>query len=130
MNLMPSGKDVELADPRPGPSSMVTIDHVQHNSEKNAATVFEETTAPPHATEVLERWNSSRTNMSRFFSTLFSFIVLGANDAAFGALIPYASIDRVAFSTMLMTDSLNHTTISHTPLSVGYEETRYFPRLH
>ncbi|KAK4941769.1 hypothetical protein LTR10_018373 [Elasticomyces elasticus] len=37
----------------------------------------------------LQKWNSTRANMFRTFATLFSFFVLGANDAAYGALIPY-----------------------------------------
>lgn len=37
----------------------------------------------------LERWNSSGTNIFRYFASLFSFIVMGMNDAAYGALIPY-----------------------------------------
>lgn len=32
----------------------------------------------------LERWNSSGTNIFRYFASLFSFIVMGMNDAAYG----------------------------------------------
>ncbi|KAJ5765317.1 hypothetical protein N7520_004876 [Penicillium odoratum] len=38
---------------------------------------------------VLEKWNSPRINIYRSFSTFWSFLVMGANDAAYGALIPY-----------------------------------------
>lgn len=41
------------------------------------------------AAEKLERWNQSRTNISRTFAAFWSFIVMGSNDAAYGALIPY-----------------------------------------
>jgi hypothetical protein len=41
------------------------------------------------AAERLERWNQSRTNMYRTFSAFWSFVVMGSNDAAYGALIPY-----------------------------------------
>lgn len=44
------------------------------------------TTAPA---EKLERWNQSRTNLYRTFAAFWSFIVMGSNDAAYGALIPY-----------------------------------------
>lgn len=37
----------------------------------------------------LQKWNEPRTNMIRFFSTLYSFILMGMNDGAIGALIPY-----------------------------------------
>ena len=37
----------------------------------------------------LQRWNSPRKNIWRCFATFYSFVVLGANDAAYGALIPY-----------------------------------------
>ncbi|EFW98743.1 tRNA wybutosine-synthesizing protein [Grosmannia clavigera kw1407] len=37
----------------------------------------------------LQRWNDPKLNMFRYFSTLYSFVVMGMNDAAVGALIPY-----------------------------------------
>ncbi|KAG9248032.1 major facilitator superfamily domain-containing protein [Calycina marina] len=37
----------------------------------------------------LEKWNGSKTNVYRYLATLFSFIIMGMNDAAYGALIPY-----------------------------------------
>lgn len=37
----------------------------------------------------LQKWNSPRINMYRVFATFWSFICLGANDGAYGALIPY-----------------------------------------
>ncbi|KAF3047878.1 hypothetical protein E8E11_008015 [Didymella keratinophila] len=39
--------------------------------------------------EKLERWNQSRTNVYRTFAAFWSFVVMGSNDAAYGALIPY-----------------------------------------
>ncbi|KAI0102233.1 putative MFS transporter [Nemania sp. FL0031] len=44
---------------------------------------------PPLATEVKERWNYPRTNIRRVMSCFYSFLVMGANDAAYGPLIPY-----------------------------------------
>lgn len=32
----------------------------------------------------LQRWNESKTNMFRYFATLYSFTVMGMNDAAIG----------------------------------------------
>lgn len=83
---------------------------VEGASSKATETVFEELAPPLHATEALERWNSNRTNMLRFFVTLLSFLVLGANDAAFGAIIPYVSTN-VNTSTLADLLSWKHITI-------------------
>ncbi|KAI9886140.1 MAG: autophagy protein [Watsoniomyces obsoletus] len=51
---------------------------------------------PEDATSVVsppEIWNSSWINVCRVFGTFFSFTILGANDAAYGALIPYERDD-------------------------------------
>ncbi|KAL6706524.1 hypothetical protein ACN47E_005463 [Coniothyrium glycines] len=37
----------------------------------------------------LERWNAPRSNLSRTMAAFWSFVVMGSNDAAYGALIPY-----------------------------------------
>lgn len=39
----------------------------------------------------LERWNAPRGNLWRTLAAFWSFVVMGANDAAYGALIPYVS---------------------------------------
>lgn len=39
-----------------------------------------------------ERWNQSRTNLYRTVAAFWSFVVMGSNDAAYGALIPYVCI--------------------------------------
>jgi hypothetical protein len=36
-----------------------------------------------------ERWNAPRSNLFRTMAAYWSFIVMGSNDAAYGALIPY-----------------------------------------
>jgi hypothetical protein len=36
-----------------------------------------------------ERWNRPRINAYRFAVTLYSFTIMGMNDAVIGALIPY-----------------------------------------
>ncbi|KAF1816772.1 putative MFS transporter [Eremomyces bilateralis CBS 781.70] len=45
--------------------------------------------SPTTATEKKVFWNHPRSNIARTFATFYCFIVLGANDAALGALIPY-----------------------------------------
>lgn len=37
----------------------------------------------------LERWNQSKSNIFKVVSTFIGFIVMGANDAVYGAIIPY-----------------------------------------
>ncbi|KAK5948490.1 hypothetical protein OHC33_010524 [Knufia fluminis] len=54
---------------------------------------YEEATLPSpttaNTTPQLQRWNHPRTNVYRVLATFWCFTILGANDAAYGALIPY-----------------------------------------
>jgi hypothetical protein len=45
-----------------------------------------------HPAEKAERWNHPRSNLFRTMAAFWSFVVMGSNDAAYGALIPYVSI--------------------------------------
>ncbi|TQN72750.1 Bypass of stop codon protein 6 [Colletotrichum shisoi] len=45
--------------------------------------------APTTTTTVVQRWNHPRSNLFRVLSCFWSMLVSGANDAAYGALIPY-----------------------------------------
>jgi hypothetical protein len=38
-----------------------------------------------------ERWNHPRSNLFKTMAAFWSFVVMGSNDAAYGALIPYVS---------------------------------------
>ena len=40
--------------------------------------------APTTATESLQRWNYPRKNTARIAATFWAFLVMGANDAAYG----------------------------------------------
>jgi len=51
----------------------------------------EKNISPIITSDDLEKWNSSRTIVYRYFATIYSFIILGMSDAAYGALIPYGS---------------------------------------
>lgn len=44
---------------------------------------------PEHAVSVLMRWNESRSSIFKTMATFFGFLVMGANDAVYGAIIPY-----------------------------------------
>ncbi|KAI1118191.1 putative MFS transporter [Nemania sp. NC0429] len=43
---------------------------------------------PPAGEKDKERWNHPRTNIRRLGACFYSFIIMGANDAAYGPLIP------------------------------------------
>lgn len=60
-------------------------------SASNGRVLGEEAGLPPPSTAVasLQKWNNPRINMWRVFATFYSFVILGANDAVTGALIPY-----------------------------------------
>lgn len=45
--------------------------------------------SPTTATEFVEKWNSPRINLYRLPATFWSFVVMGMNDATYGAIIPY-----------------------------------------
>ncbi|EEQ88899.2 MFS transporter [Blastomyces dermatitidis ER-3] len=57
-------------------------------SHISAHNTFESTT-PSITTSSAERWNYPKRNFFRFIATNYSFVILGINDAAYGALIPY-----------------------------------------
>lgn len=44
---------------------------------------------PSTVSQPLERWNHPRGNTPRVFAAFWSLMVLGMNDAAYGAIIPY-----------------------------------------
>lgn len=49
------------------------------------------------AAQKLERWNHPRSNFFRTAAAFWSFVVMGSNDAAYGALIPYVCFDHPLF---------------------------------
>ncbi|KAK1689979.1 major facilitator superfamily domain-containing protein [Colletotrichum godetiae] len=48
--------------------------------------------APTTTAAVVQKWNHPRSNLFRVLSCFWSLLVSGANDAAYGALIPYLEI--------------------------------------
>jgi hypothetical protein len=42
---------------------------------------------PSTTVSVVERWNHPKVNIYRTFATLFAFMIMGANDAAYGVSI-------------------------------------------
>ncbi|KAI9731352.1 MAG: hypothetical protein M1834_005256 [Cirrosporium novae-zelandiae] len=63
---------------------------VQQNTESNSSSSSSSSSSTPStAVSPVQTWNNPRINIWRLLSTFISFIVMGANDAAYGALIPY-----------------------------------------
>ena len=60
-----------------------------------AATTADESPVPLTERErheaQLQQWNHPRVNLWRVLSTMYCFILMGMNDGALGALIPYVS---------------------------------------
>lgn len=54
--------------------------------------LVDECQSPPpgsFSTKALPRWNESRESVIRIIATFFTFFVMGANDAAYGPLLPH-----------------------------------------
>jgi hypothetical protein len=63
------------------------------NEEKNAPgcgveDTREEAENPPTISNGLEQWNKPRINVYRYLATLYCFIIMGMNDAAYGVSLP------------------------------------------
>lgn len=61
-----------------------------------------------------ERWNEPRINAWRVLATYYSFIVVGANDGSYGALIPYLQkyydADYAAVSVVFLSSFIGYAT--------------------
>lgn len=79
--------------------------------EANEGTLPSPTTA--NTTPVLQRWNHPRINIIRVLATFWDFMILGANDAAYGALIPYLEtyygIDYLTISLVFLSPIVGYT---------------------
>lgn len=66
-----------------------------------------------NTTPQLQRWNYPRINLWRVLATFWSFVILGLNDAAYGALIPYLevyySIDYLTISLVFLSPIVGYT---------------------
>jgi hypothetical protein len=57
----------------------------------------EETQSPVTESSTLEQWNEPRINRYRYLTTLYTFIIMGMNDAAYGVSSP-ATSSRITWS--------------------------------
>ncbi|WEW60938.1 hypothetical protein PRK78_006426 [Emydomyces testavorans] len=61
-----------------------------HHAPSNSSTSQVEELPPPlTAASIPQTWKHPRINLWRFLASNYTFIILGLNDAAYGALIPY-----------------------------------------
>ncbi|KAF2135983.1 uncharacterized protein K452DRAFT_292784 [Aplosporella prunicola CBS 121167] len=58
-------------------------------NERRDEVQFQNNSPPETAVTAIEKWNSSWTNIFRLGATAWGFLVMGGNDAAYGAIIPY-----------------------------------------
>lgn len=72
-----------------GPTVGVDANQVAMSPTEDTA---EQANVSPSSQEPsLERWNQNRTNIYRYFAALYSFIIMGMNDAASGVRIRLSS---------------------------------------
>ncbi len=84
---------LELQDPHG-----LIQDHARHDDYTSTTGGLEESAVPPeHAVSVLPTWNQNKANVFKTFSTFSAFIIMGANDAAYG--VSKALSDREVRST-------------------------------
>ncbi|KAJ5873793.1 uncharacterized protein N7529_002223 [Penicillium soppii] len=78
------------------------VDEYQDSHEASASDIDE--TPPLHAVNVAPRWNESKTTIWKLTATFWCAFVMGSNDAAYGAIIPYVYMgadDNVDINTQL-----------------------------
>lgn len=68
------------------------VSHTEYPVSSGRVLGIEETDAPPSAVSALEKWNYPRHNVARLMATFWSFVVSGANDAAYGVCYPILSL--------------------------------------
>jgi hypothetical protein len=77
------------------PISAAVIHNEGHTLEEQDRSKIDPTVylpQPSTTVSVVERWNHPRRNISRTFATLFAFLLMGANDAAYGVSLDYYQV--------------------------------------
>ncbi|KAM3529905.1 hypothetical protein MY4038_005207 [Beauveria bassiana] len=92
----------------PAPTKQVDYDHKAGRPESfagNGQRLVDECAtpddAPPGAVSALQRWNHPRGNVSRVAACFWCFLVMGANDAAYG-LISYYDLTYTVVSLVFL----------------------------
>ena len=87
----------------------------EHDTKQMAGSATEDTmeqvdVSPSSPSPSLEQWNHPRPNMYRYFAALYSFIIMGMNDAASGVSIP-----RLIWLSILLTSFTGINSICRSP---------------
>ncbi|KAJ5167921.1 uncharacterized protein N7482_003515 [Penicillium canariense] len=77
---------------RSGQLSPPRSHEVPRAPEVTAGPESEDDTPPLHAVDVALRWNESKTTIWKVLATFWCGFVMGCNDAAYGAIIPYLEL--------------------------------------
>lgn len=85
----PSVLDIVQSNEKPADTSSPPV--LAEHDTKMVGSIATEDTIEPHdvsgsssSSPALERWNEPQINMYRYFTALYSFIIMGMNDAATG----------------------------------------------
>lgn len=77
-----------------GPSTSLRLSDTKDATNDDS---FESLPSPTTQAAVKpELWNYPRSNLFRTLAAFWSFVVMGSNDAAYGALIPYVRETNIA----------------------------------
>ena len=88
MTSLHTASNIEVSRSRSPSQHIEMQDHVEVNTLANP----EEETPPSHAVNIAPRWNESKAMIWRVTATFWCALVMGANDAAYGAIIPYVCL--------------------------------------
>ena len=57
-----------------------------HEQQSDEVRSNNSSSPPEHAVTAYAKWNESKSNIFKTMSTFFGFVIMGANDAAYGAI--------------------------------------------
>ncbi|KAE8418970.1 major facilitator superfamily domain-containing protein [Aspergillus pseudocaelatus] len=80
------------SNPNLAPPPSVSSSTATRVTSVSASPGSEDDTPPLHAVNVALRWNGSKTMIWRVTATFWCALVMGSNDAAYGAIIPYLEL--------------------------------------
>lgn len=75
---------IELQEPAPTLHLENNTEFPQQDIGNNGHDSDKSLPSPVTAVEVVQRWNNPKVNIYRTFATFYTFVVMGANDAAYG----------------------------------------------
>jgi hypothetical protein len=80
-------------------TSLSVKDEMRHALESGIDETKEQGKIPENVSKGLEQWNKPRINVYRYLATLYCFIIMGMNDAAYGVSLPLlGEMDHMTFT--------------------------------